>query len=266
MADSHSLIIETEILQEAAHRYALTPDHFTPLMVDEGTHVYAFDYREQSCILKWMPSWEQTTEEIEASVDWVNYLAEHDMPVARAIPSAGNVLVEVIPVVNGYVSVVAYERALGHRPEGSVFDAALFRRWGAVMGKMHRLAGHYQSVRPSVHIPSWDVSEQLGRAQIPAEQVEVQEKWDTLMQHLHTLPRDGDAYGLIHGDLQANNIVVADDRLTVIDFGACEESWFVRDIAIALYFYLWEPHPGQSNHSFASSVFDIIRPVLGSFW
>jgi Ser/Thr protein kinase RdoA (MazF antagonist) len=168
--------------------------------------------------------------------------------------------------------VVAYERALGHRPEGSELDATLFHRWGAVMGKMHRLARHYRSVRPSMPIPSWDVSEQLDRAQIPAEQVKVQEKWDTLMQQLHTLPRDGDAYGLIHGDLQANNIVVADDRLTVIDFAACEESWFVRDIAIALYFYLWEPHPAQDNRSFASSFLDHLldgytsEHALSAFW
>ncbi|MDQ3905542.1 MAG: phosphotransferase [Actinomycetota bacterium] len=272
MADRQSPLSEADILQEVARRYALSLADLTPLMVDEGTHVYAVDHHAHPYILKWMPSWEQSAAEIAAEVDWVNYLADHDVPVARALPSAQGVLVEVIPIPHAYASVVAYARAPGHRPAGRDLDATLFQRWGAVMGKMHRLARQYRSTRPSVHIPSWNANAQRDRAQIPADQVAVLEKWDALMQQVQGLPRHGDVYGLIHGDLQANNLVVADGRLTVIDFAACEVSWFVREIAIALYFHLWEPHPGQETRSVAAFFLDHLvegytsEHVLGAFW
>lgn len=71
-------------------------------------------------------------------------------------------------------------------------------------------------------------------------------------------PEDGVYYGLIHNDLQANNLFLDNGRLWVIDFDGCEYNWFIFDLATSLYFTLWERPVAQSNAAFAAFVLENI--------
>ncbi|WP_208029430.1 phosphotransferase enzyme family protein [Rhabdothermincola sediminis] len=51
---------------------------------------------------------------------------------------------------------------------------------------------------------------------------------------LARLPRDPERYGLIHNDFLAENLLVDGDRLTLLDFDDCGESWFAWDLTPAL--------------------------------
>ena len=50
-----------------------------------------------------------------------------------------------------------------------------------------------------------------------------------------------DRFGLIHADLRLANLLVAGDRLTVIDFDDCGFGWFLYDFAAAVSFHEHRP-------------------------
>jgi Ser/Thr protein kinase RdoA (MazF antagonist) len=55
------------------------------------------------------------------------------------------------------------------------------------------------------------------------------------------LGRDPSVYGVIHADLHPGNLLVKDDRLTVIDFDDTAFGWHVYDIAVGLFFHQTSP-------------------------
>jgi Ser/Thr protein kinase RdoA (MazF antagonist) len=64
---------------------------------------------------------------------------------------------------------------------------------------------------------------------------------------LSGLSRGPDVYGMIHADLNANNVLVDGERLSVIDFDDAGFGWYVFDLAVALYdrndaFHRTNPH------------------------
>ena len=78
------------------------------------------------------------------------------------------------------------------------------------------------------------------------------EKFDALHEYFHALPQDPQVYGIIHSDLQANNVRVQQGKLWAFDFDNCETNWFVSDLAIMLYFALWGADPARSHAEFVA--------------
>ena len=58
---------------------------------------------------------------------------------------------------------------------------------------------------------------------------------DVLHRRLAALPTDCTAFGLIHADLHTRNVLVAGDRLVIIDFDDAGFGWFIHEIAVALH-------------------------------
>ncbi len=71
---------------------------------------------------------------------------------------------------------------------------------------------------------------------IPGTETGVLEKAHHLYQRLHALPMSRDAYGLIHMDLHPWNFFYHDGEIVPFDFDDCLYSWFIADIATALYY------------------------------
>ena len=59
---------------------------------------------------------------------------------------------------------------------------------------------------------------------------------------LIALEQSGAEFGLIHADSHAGNVLVADDRLGLIDFDDCGFGWFVHDFGVTLYSAWDTPH------------------------
>ncbi|MCP4421513.1 MAG: phosphotransferase, partial [Chloroflexi bacterium] len=62
---------------------------------------------------------------------------------------------------------------------------------------------------------------------------DVKSKWVEIGQQLAALPIDRDSFGFIHNDPHIWNLLVADNRITLLDFDVANHHWFVNDIAIA---------------------------------
>ena len=224
------------ILHEAMQRYGIAKDEIKPLDAFES-FIYEFERGGAGYILRIGHSFRKSEALIQGEVDWINYLARGGVSVARAIPSENGKLVEVIDDgQDGQFLVTAFVRAEGQPPWDAGWTSARFETYGQLLGKMHALAVDYQPV--TAKRPEWDdASMKFIELYLPVSEVIARQKYQSLLEHIYSLPNDKTAYGLIHQDAHQNNFFMdADGSLTLFDFDDCAYSWFVNDIAIVLFY------------------------------
>ena len=226
-----------DILQEAMQRYGIAKHQIKSLDAFES-FIYEFERDAKGYILRISHSFRKSEALIQGEVDWINFLARGGVSVARAIPSASGKLVEVIDDgKDGQFLVTAFVRAAGQPPWDQGWSSARFETYGQLLGKMHALAMEYQPVSTWKR-PEWDdASMKFIELYLPASEVITHQKYQTLLKHIYTLPKDRTSYGLIHQDAHQNNFFMdADGALTLFDFDDCAYSWFINDIAIVLFY------------------------------
>ncbi|MGZ9224336.1 MAG: phosphotransferase enzyme family protein, partial [Anaerolineales bacterium] len=167
-----------------------------------------------------------------------NTLARGGVSVARAIPSESGNLVEAIDdEQGGQFLVTAFVKAAGQKPWEAGWTPARFENYGRLLGKMHALAVGYQPV-PAWKRPEWDdPSMKFIELYLPPSEISAHQKYQAVLEHITSLPKDRASYGLIHQDAHQNNFFMdADGTLTLFDFDDCAYSWFINDIAIVLFY------------------------------
>jgi Ser/Thr protein kinase RdoA (MazF antagonist) len=225
------------ILQEAMQRYGIANDEIKPLDAFES-FIYEFERGGDGYILRIGHSLRKSKALIQGEVDWINYLARGGVSVARAVLSESLKLVEAIEdEQGGQFLVTAFVKAVGQKPWEAGWTPARFETYGQMLGKMHALAVHYQPV-PAWKRPEWDDGiMKFMELYLPASEVSAHQKYQAVLEHIYSLPKDRASYGLIHQDAHQNNFFMdADGTLTLFDFDDCVYSWFINDIAIVLFY------------------------------
>jgi Ser/Thr protein kinase RdoA (MazF antagonist) len=78
--------------------------------------------------------------------------------------------------------------------------------------------------------------------QLPQSEKVIRQKYQSVFEHLQSLPRDTDSYGLIHQDAHLGNLFVDEDyTMTLFDFDDSVYGHFIYDIAMVLfYIVMWD--------------------------
>jgi len=226
------------VLKEAMHRYGISGDRIRELDGFES-FIYEFGRGSGDFILRIGHSARRSEALIHGEVDWMNYLAEGGAAVARAAPSLSGNLVEAFEDGHGeYFLATSFVKAEGKPPREAGWTPALFETYGEALGKMHALTKDYEPRDPAWKRPEWDDPEiQDIEANLPDTETGVVERYRALMEHLRSLPKDRDSYGLVHFDAHGSNFLVDQEgRITLFDFDDCSYGWFIYDIAIALFY------------------------------
>ncbi len=228
-----------DILHEAIERYDIAPDKIK-LLDGFESYMYEFEKDDRDFILRIGHSRRRSPEMIYGEVDWINYLATNGAGVARAVESAQGNLVEIIPdAKDGAFLATAFVKAQGADAwTAGWWHGDWFVEYGRLLGKMHRLTKSYKPKQPEWKRPSWDAPENLEvEAHIPESEAIVTEKFQVLMQHLQSLPKGQDNYGLIHQDAHGGNFFVDDNgQITLFDFDDCVYGHFAYDVAMVLFY------------------------------
>lgn len=231
------------ILQEAMRRYGIAHDQIR-LLGGFDSFVYEFERDQEAHILRIGHSYRRSVPLILGEVDWINYLAQGGASVAQAIPSENDELVELIDDgSDGHFLATAFVKAKGKPPGKAEWNLCLFETWGQALGKMHALTKAYEPTDATWRRPHWDDANMLEVVKsLPVSEAIAVEKFLALTQHLATLPRDKETYGLVHQDAHAANFFVDESgNITFFDFDDCAYSWFINDIAIVLFYaVMWE--------------------------
>ena len=229
-----------EILQEAQRRYGIGPNQIRLL---DGFESFMFEFESdgRARILRLSHSIRRSVELIQGEVDWLNYLYDGGVGVARAVPSKAGELVEIIADGrDGQFLATAFAKAPGGPSwENGKWNEALFERYGRLVGRMHALSRVYEPSNPAWRRPEWDHPSNVDDilAWIPDSQTMVRKRATALLHYLHTLPQDNASYGLIHQDVHAGNFFVDDKGdITLFDFDDCVYGWYVYDIAMVVFY------------------------------
>jgi len=227
------------ILAEAATRYGVRPEQMHELDGFES-FIYAFEGAGRDFILRIGHSRRRSEALVLGEVDWLNYLARGGAGVARAEASKNGRLVESFSDgADAHFLATAFVKAAGRPPwENDQWQPPLFEQLGRLIGRIHALSKDYVVSDPAWTRPQWDDPVMLGLHDwLPKGETAILRRLDDLLTRLRSLPRDRESFGLIHQDAHAANFYVDEQgRITLFDFDDCTYSWYVNDIAIALFY------------------------------
>jgi Ser/Thr protein kinase RdoA (MazF antagonist) len=246
---------ERQLLNTAGKLFALDTDQHSRFASFEGCANLVYECRRQDIpvILRVSYRPDRSLSQIRAELEYVRYLADHDVKVAVPIPSVNGKDVETLVFDDHPLQLVCFSKGIGmrvpdngYRYREDVTIEEYFQNWGAMLGKMHALSKLYKpetarAVRPewfTLHAANLDL-DQL----VPAGLDKVYDNIKKLLEEIAGLPREADSFGLIHGDFNDGNFTVdyQNGDMTVFDFDDCCYFWFVYELASA-----WEGGIGRT--------------------
>jgi len=230
-----------DILQLALRRYGINEKEIQILDSFES-YIYKFKNDSGEFILRISHSIRRNEALIQGEVDWINYLADHGISVARAILSKTGKLVEVISdTEDGQFLATAFVKAEGE-PPWERWTPDLYESYGELLGKMHSATRQFLPILPERKRPDWDdpifnFVEQF----LPEDEFLARKKYKNVCDYVNSLPKNNETYGLIHQDAHGNNLFIDEvGKITLFDFDDCGYSWYINDIAIVLFYNVVE--------------------------
>ncbi len=226
-----------DILEEIMKVYGIMADEIKVLDSFES-FIYEFINDSGEYVLRISHSIRRNENLIQGEVEWINFLADNGISVARAISSQNGKLVEAIPdQMNGNFLATAFTKAKGSSPWGR-WTTDLYERYGELIGSMHAKTNLFMPSQPDKKRPEWDdpifdyVTSFLSENEFI-----IREKYQFICDHVNTIPKNNETYGLIHQDAHGGNLFIDENgQITLFDFDDCLYSWFINEIAIILFY------------------------------
>jgi amicoumacin kinase len=227
-------LFSSEIRDECFARFGVTAGRLI-----SSRHAFIFDGETSagSCILKVTHPSHRPYSQLEAEIDWTLYLVKNGVGAPNVYWSVNSLYVERVPAGDSYFSVVSYQKLIGEPIGDELWNETLFRRWGALIGRLHRLSADYTTRKRRY---TWYESDFLNlEAYVPFTDRGIRTVAERVVQSVKDLPLSDFQYGLIHADVYQENLFWAKGELLLFDFDNCECGHYISDIAIALYAALW---------------------------
>ncbi|WP_053217136.1 phosphotransferase enzyme family protein [Virgibacillus senegalensis] len=244
-------IVGKQLTEQIIHNFleAFGLEHRYEKLGDFENYVFEVTKVSEPCILRITHSSHRSLPEIEAELDWIDYLANHGVCVSRALSSSLGRMVVTNPASDGSVFYgCLFREAPGNRVEldNRLPNRKLIRSWGKTIGTMHKLSKTYQP-NDEAKRKAWHQDELLDvERYLPASETVVINHARQLVEELHGFPVTYDNYGLIHNDLHSGNFHFDGEQIHVYDFDDCCHLWYVSDIAKPVYYSVQFSHPPMS--------------------
>ncbi len=188
----------------------------------------------------------QTAEAVRSELAWMDGLRVAGVRTAPPVPGVDGDLVQTVSLDGDLVRTAVLFDWIDGVPLSAVGELEPWPRLGELMARIHEHG--QQWTRPAWFTrPAWDADALVGdeprwgppdplrlfseedRAALEACRTEV-------LARLEAIGFARDRFGLIHADLGFENVLVADDgTVTIIDFDDSGDSWYLFELASALY-------------------------------
>ncbi len=130
-------------------------------------------------------------------------------------------------------------------------DESLFFAIGQLIGELHE-TGERLGVPPEFIRAPWDADALAGptplwgdpralRSLSPEDAARISAAMTRLHGTLAAASTDASVYGVIHADATPENLMISEERMTLIDFDDFGTGWFAFDIVTPLFFYTTHP-------------------------
>jgi amicoumacin kinase len=227
-----------DILAAVRQRFAIAP---SSLKILDGfeSFIYSVARSDGDYILRIGHSERRSPDHIRGEVEWINFLAERGVGVARACPSdLGNIVEPIDDHQGGQFLCTLFVRAPGEPLRSDQLSEHFFSNYGRLIGQMHALTKDYLPINVAWKRYAWDGSENnTPDRQLPEGEQNIRRKHEALLYHLRALPCERDGYGLIHQDAHPGNFFVDEhNRITLFDFDDCVYGHFIYDISMVFFY------------------------------
>ncbi len=157
--------------------------------------------------------------------------------VSPTISSLNGKVVEKITLGNKEVLTVLYKSAPGIHLPRDQWNANVLKELGRQIGRLHRFSKKFEEMHPTKYINDWHDNEEYAFLKyIPKEETAIRDIAQDVLSTIKKLPKNQSNYGLLHGDLWLENILVdSDSKLTMVDFQDCEKNFYIFDLAVPIY-------------------------------
>ncbi|PEB11004.1 phosphotransferase enzyme family protein [Bacillus thuringiensis] len=234
--------LEKEILQFINEQYPFNFINIKPI-----TNEMYKCLTEQGTYFSRITNYKTYEEQIE-EVIYTNFLHQNGLGVPPIIPSLQGNFVEKF-TLDKEIFAVLYKAAPGIHLPRSEWNSNIFKKLGKQIGKLHRISKSFEKIKPVKHINDWYENEEYNFLKyIPKEENTIREIASDVLTSIKELPKSPSNYGLIHGDLWLENILVENNsNLTMIDFQDCEKHFYIFDLAVPIYSAIEYSFAGNGN-------------------
>lgn len=232
------------ILFDLASRYDADNESITFCGGYESA-VYSFRNNNHEYILKITLGKVKDIREVEAELEFVNYLYNKGFSVSNAICSHNGELIETEKCDDDFFYARCYAKASGVYIS-NMCNMSLLNRWGQTMGRLHKLSKQFVP-SDGFYCKQWYENPRLKNKHWDREVIE---RVEEVTNHIGSLKSNKENYGITHNDLHQENFFINNGRLTVIDFDDLGYSWFMYDIAVVLYQVIYRNVFAQQDPDF----------------
>jgi Ser/Thr protein kinase RdoA (MazF antagonist) len=248
------------VRDEAACLYGVQPSDLASLTAFENFVYECTNEDGVELILRISHSARRTLDYTLGEVEFVRYLAAAGLPVSKPVLAESGRFVERIAdsEPGKYFVVTAFERAPGYvfddaPPLKSQWKPALFQELGRIFARLHARAQSYKPSNPRFKRQEWHEYDVVDVDRFaPSEERVVRERTAAIIERLNRLPSSPDGYGLIHADIHPHNFCFDEGRITIFDFDNSEYAWFVKDIAVILFYVARAERPEHRDDAAAA--------------
>ena len=232
--------MDAYILAAAAAAFGGDASACSPTRGGNFSHVFNIPLPTGPSILRLTPPNAEIDERwMHASLAFMDHLARGGVSVPAPRCSVRGALVETIYGPGGPYLAACFERApgvLGEELPFSAWNSTRFETLGRAVGLFHTRARSYLPP-PGLERPDWDHSGNCFNPGEPIADPRLAERRAEAFAAVQALPRDAQAYGLIHADLHGGNFMLEPEsgRITLLDFDDCAYGWYAMDIAMCLH-------------------------------
>lgn len=194
----------------------------------------------------------QSPDSIASELDWLAALRrDTNLSVPQPVVGRNGALLQSITTPQGPRHAVLFRHIDGEEPALVADLSALFGTLGTYAARLHEHASTW--ARPQGFTrQAWSAAHILDANGLwgnwrtaPGMDAGIRDVLDradaALRSRLSDYGTGADRFGLIHADMRLGNLLIDQDRVSLIDFDDCGFCWFAYDFAAAISFY--EIHP-----------------------
>lgn len=194
--------------------------------------IYMFTYKKQERVLRIVPASERTIKQIQAELDFIEFLTEKGLPVLQPIKSTNQQQIETLENENGVFHAVAYPRAPGKFIAFKELTKQHWQTCGRMMARLHNESLNFKPHK-NRRRRTWKDDLQITREKLATKNQELIKILDLIETKVEQIIQK-EYYGLIHYDLCYDNIIWDGESFVIIDFDDAAYYPLVADIAFGI--------------------------------
>lgn len=233
--------IENEILRIASVKYGIQLSNLTEHGRGYQNLIYEYSINNEYYILRISQASTRTYEELKSELDLLIHLSYTGISISLPVKSCEGNLIEKITNKEETYFVTSFKKAEGAHISYPDYlnNYRMFYELGKITGKFHKASKKFK--KELNNRISWTDNYYLKNSKefIPTEEVDKINAFEMQIEEVKKVPKNQSNFGLIHGDINVGNFFVSGDKITLFDFDECQNSWFIEDIAIQLFYTVY---------------------------